>query len=92
MCKILQDSERIVQDISHARAMQVLHARFLHNLARILHDLASSFLLGPVKWVSTWDSVKSGDTWYVLASEAKMGSISTVFYTENLKESIQGKA
>ena len=28
----------------------------------------------PVKWVSTWDSVKWGDTWYVLASQAKMGS------------------
>ena len=44
-CKIVQESCK-KRDISRARAMQVLHARFLHDLARILHDLASSFLLG----------------------------------------------
>ena len=43
-CKIVQESCK-KRDISRARAMQVLHARFLHNLARILHDFASSFLL-----------------------------------------------
>ena len=32
MCKIVQESCK-KRDISHARAMQVLHARFLHNLA-----------------------------------------------------------
>ena len=38
-CKILQDMCKIAQesckkrDISRARSMQVLHARFLHNLA-----------------------------------------------------------
>ena len=48
-CKICARSCKIVQESCkklRARAMQVLHARFLHNLARILHDLASSFLLG----------------------------------------------
>ena len=44
-CKIVQESCK-KRDISRACAMQVLHARFLHNLVRILHDLASSFLLG----------------------------------------------
>ena len=48
-CKILhhflQESCK-KRDISRARATQVLHARFLHSLARILHDLASLFLLG----------------------------------------------
>ena len=52
LARYVQDRARIVQesckkrDISRACAMQVLHARFLHNLAGILHDLASSFLLG----------------------------------------------
>ena len=49
-CKIVQESCK-KRDISCARAMQVLHARFLHTLARILHDLASSFLLGCVQGV-----------------------------------------
>ena len=38
MCKIVQESCK-KRDISRAHAKQVLHARFLH-------DLASSFLLG----------------------------------------------
>ena len=44
MCKILQDSARIVQEKGHIAC--TCHARFLHNLARILHDLASSFFAG----------------------------------------------
>ena len=44
-CKIVQESCKI-RDISRARAKQVLHARFLQDSCTILHDLASSFLLG----------------------------------------------
>ena len=52
-CKIVQESCK-KRDISRARAMQVLQARFLHNLARILHDLASSFLLGSMGLTQTY--------------------------------------
>ena len=50
MCKILQDSARIVQENGHIAC--TCHASLAckilaqYNLARILHDLASSFLLG----------------------------------------------
>ena len=45
--KIVQESCK-KRDISRARAKQVLHARFLQDSCTILHDLASSFLLGRV--------------------------------------------
>ena len=48
-CKILQelvqDCARIVQEKEQYR-VHVLHARFLQDSCTILHDLASSFLLG----------------------------------------------
>ena len=44
-CKIVQESCK-QRDISRACAKQVLHARFLQDSCTILHDLASSFLLG----------------------------------------------
>ena len=52
LARYVQDCARIVQemckkrDISRARAKQVLHARFLQDSCTILHDFASSFLLG----------------------------------------------
>ena len=46
-CKIVQESCK-KRDISRARAKQVLHARFLQDSCTILHDLASSFLLGSI--------------------------------------------
>ena len=54
---MVQDCARIVQEkpgLSHARAKQVLHARFLQDSCTILHDLASSFLLGCEAVLAKW--------------------------------------
>ena len=42
----MQDCARIMQEKILRASKQVLHARFLQDSCTVLHDLASSFLLG----------------------------------------------